>query len=166
MRLIILILILTLLTACQAQASQVDLSPRIHLEPATTTLQTGQTARVRVMLDNIKDLVGVEIYLNYDPAILDIQDDNTAESGTQVTLGDLLAPDFVAKNQVEQNTIEVVFLQLSPRQPVAGTGQLIAFSVIARAPGTSALTLETVNLADTDGNPIQVQIEHGQVVVK
>ncbi len=161
-----------LLVACQAQPPQtvqptqaVSPSPaRVYVEPATLQLQVGQSARVRVMIENVQNLRGVELHLTFDPALLDIADDDSAFQGTQITLGDFLAPEFVATNTVEQGKIDVAFLQTT-RQTVSGPGRLIEFGVTGRAAGISVLTLDLVNLADSNAAPLPAQIEHGQITV-
>ncbi len=178
MRYIKLIVILTLLAGCQAQPTPQPTptlppasvetappgSPWVHVEPAASNLKAGQSAPLSVVVDNAQDLSGVELFLAYDPAVIEVQDEDTATPGTQIKTGSLLAADFVAFNQVEEGMVGIAFLQLPPRQPVTGTGQLIGLTVIGRAPGTTAITL-SAKLADSAGNPISVSITHGQLSV-
>ncbi|MBN1890891.1 MAG: hypothetical protein JW850_23045 [Thermoflexales bacterium] len=138
--------------------------PWVHVEPAASQLKAGQSAPISVMVDNAQDLFGAELYLAYDPAVIEVQDEDTATQGVQVKVGDLLAADFVAFNQVEAGVIGIAFLQLPPRQPVTGTGQLIGLTVVGLAPGTTAITLGA-KLADSAGNPISTNVTHGQLTV-
>lgn len=179
------VLVIGILAGCQVQPSQSTapkpalpasaasstpllsaLTARVRVEPATLTLAVGQTASMTVQLDNVQGLVGAELHLIYDPAVLDVQDADARITGTQIALGNFLKPDFIALNQAGQGKIDVAVLQLPPSEPVSGSGQLIAFTVKASAPGDSALTLATVLLSNQKGSPIPVQTENGQVTVK
>jgi Cohesin domain len=174
------ILVIGVLAGCQAQPSQSVPVPtsvpgaplpaaqtaRVWVEPAKSTLAVGQTASVTVQIDNVQGLAGFELHLTYDPAILDVQDADASTAGVQVALGNFLAPDFIAFNQAGKGKIDVAVLQLPPSEPVSGNGPLIAFTVKAQAPGDSALTLETVLLADKNAASIPVRTENGQVIVK
>lgn len=178
MRYINLIVMMTLLVGCQAQPTPqptLDLppasvepgppgSPWVHVEPAASNLKAGQSLPLSVMVDNAQDLSGVELFLAYDPAVIAVQDEDTAAAGTQVKTGSLLVADFVAFNQVEGGVAGVAFLQLPPRQPVTGTGQLIGLTAIGLAPGTTVITL-SVKLADSAGNPISASVTHGQLTI-
>jgi hypothetical protein len=174
MRFINLLLVLAILTACQAQPTSPTAAPtlpvapqtRVRVEPATLSLQAGQKAAVSAQIENVKDLVGVQLRIAYNPVILDVQDADAATDGIQVTPGNFLTPDFVAENAVYSGTINTTYLQLPPRQAITGTGQLIAFTVTALAAGETPLSLNTVNLADSKGQPIPARLENGQVTVK
>jgi hypothetical protein len=170
MRYINLLIILTLLVGCQAQTppqptpSMPAGSPWVHVEPATSKLKVGQSIPLSVAIDNAQDLSGVELFLGYDPAVIEIQDEDTATPGTQLKIDGLLAADFVAFNQVEEGLAGVAFLQLPPRQPATGTGQLISLAATGLEAGTTAITL-SVKLADSTGNPISASVTHGQLTV-
>jgi len=140
----------------------------VHFDAPSTPVAAGSTFTAKVQLDRVKDLAGGEVYISYNPAILEVQDADPAKSGVQVALGAFLKPDFVAQNLVtaEQGKINFAVIQLPPSQPVSGSGILATVTFKAKAAGSSPLTFDLVNLADAAGTPIDHAVQNSQVVVK
>jgi len=164
--LIVLTILTTTMAACVPAAAPT--SSTVVRFDAPSTVAAGSTFTVKVQLDNVKELAGDEVYISFNPAILEAQDADPAKSGIQVAMGALLKPDFVAQNLVETNRGKISFavVQLPPNQPVSGSGILATVTFKAKMAGSSPLTFDVVNLANTAGTPIDHAVQNGQILVK
>ena len=57
--------------AATADASQ---TPKIRFEPQGITLKTGQTTTVGIVVDNVNDLYSIPLLLQYNPAVVSIEE--------------------------------------------------------------------------------------------
>lgn len=162
-----LCLIVLLLAGCGAgassQAPSNDLSSNetgLRLVPTTDALNVNEAGEVEIHLDNVGNLYGLQLHLQFDPTRLQVQDADQTQEGVQIAPGVMPAPDFAVRNVVDNDrgTIEYAVIQLSPRQPAQGSGvvAVIHFQGVSR--GDSPLTLQQVKLADPDGHELPVQI--------
>ena len=172
--LIVLTILATIAACTPAEAPNIAPSATpasgtvVRFDAPSTPVAVGSTFTVKVQLDQVKGLVGDDVRISYDPAVLEVQDADPAKSGIEVALGTFLKPDFVAQNLVtaEQGKINFVVAQLSPNQPVSGSGILATVTFKAKAAGSSPLTFDLVNLADAAGTPIDHAVQNSQVFVK
>lgn len=164
--LIVLTILTTTMAACVPAAAPT--SSTVVRFDAPSTPAAGSTFTIKVQLDNVKELAGDEVYISYNPTILEAQDADPAKSGIQVAMGTFLKPDFVAQNLVEANRGKISFavVQLPPNQPVSGSGILATVTFKAKMAGSSPLTFDVVNLANTAGTPIDHAVQNGQILVK
>jgi LysM repeat protein len=139
----------------------------IRLEPATSQLELNATQRVEIRIDNVTDLTAADIELEFDPAVLQVQDADSGREGIQIEPGNFPAPDFVVTNVVTNTTgvIEYAVVQTPPSQPVSGSGVLAVITFQAIAPGTSDLLFVRTDLANSQAQPIPVSSQSGQLVV-
>jgi general secretion pathway protein D len=132
--------------APQAQIS----GPRIRFEPSTMNLSPGQTATIGVVVDNVTDLFSVPMLLQYNPAIIHVEEvrhGGFLSGGTQE-----IAIVQRADNEHGQTIISAT------RQPnttgVNGSGTLLGVVIKAIAPGTTNLSIVQVNAKDSQQKPI------------
>ena len=139
----------------------------IRLQPATQQLEVGAMGNVQIVVDNVTNLMGFEIGLQFAPNIIQIQDVDSDQEGIQIQPGDFLKPDFVESNIVDNITgsISYVAVQIPPTSSVSGSGVLATITFQAVAPGSTDLTLSMVKLADSEARPISATIQSGQVTV-
>jgi len=165
--LIVLTILTTTMAACVPAAAPTS-GTVVHFDAPSTPVAAGSTFTIKVQLDDVKELAGDEVYISFNPAILEAQDADPAKSGIQVAMGALLKPDFVAQNLVEANRGKISFavVQLPPNQPVSGSGILATVTFKAKMAGSSPLTFDVVNLANTAGTPIDHAVQNGQILVK
>ncbi len=125
--------------------SHISADSVVVLHPNSLQVNTvvGQVATVNVVVENIQDFYGAQVYLHFDPAVVQVVDANLTQPGIQVTSGSFLHPDFVQENQADNalGTIDYVITQLNPTLPVSGSGTL--FSVQFRAMTIGQQTLIT-----------------------
>jgi LysM repeat protein len=149
-----------------AVAAQTD-NTVVRLQPATQQLKVGEMGNVQILIENVTNLMGIEIELQFAPNIIQIQDTDPDKEGIQIQPGDFLTSDFVKSNMVDNTTgnISYVIVQIPPTLPVSGNGVLATITFQAVAQGSSNLTLSKVKLADSEGRPISATIQSGQVTV-
>lgn len=139
----------------------------VSIDPSSSKVALGSTTKVDIRVEDVAWLYGAEVYLDFDPDLLEVVDADADESGVQVELGTFLSPDFVTENSVDQvdGSIEFAVVQLEPSEPVTGSGTLAVVEFRGIARGTSALTFEDALLSDIDGMPIDSDTQDGSIAV-
>src|SRR3989338_7560680 len=125
----------------------------LTLTPSSTTIPVGQTFTVDINLDTKGAAIdGVDIYsLRYNPAILEVVDSNTSQSGIQIIPGTLLANTLTNTVNASNGTIQ--FSQVTAGgSTYTGSGKLASITFKAKSAGTSALTFDFTlgNTSDTN----------------
>ena len=130
----------------QAQTS----GPRIRFEPAAMNLAPGQTATIGVVVENVSDLFSVPMLLQYNPAIISIEEvrhGGFLSGGTQEIA--------LVQRVDKEHGQAIVSATRQPNTPgVNGTGTLLGVVVKALAPGTTNLSIVQVNAKDSQQRPI------------
>ncbi len=130
----------------QAQVS----GPRIHFEPATLNLAPGQTATIGVVVENVTDLFSVPMLLQYNPAIISVEE---VRHGGFLTGG---SQEIALVQRVDKEHGQAIIS--ATRQPntpgVNGTGTLLGVVVKALAAGTTNLSIVQINAKDSQQKPI------------
>jgi Cohesin domain len=131
-------------------------------------IRVGSVFTANIRLDNVAGLVGVELQVAYDPAILEMQDADSGKDGVQSAWGTFLKPDLVAQNLAvpAQGKMGLAAVQLPPSQSVSGSGVLATIAFKARSAGSSPLTFDLVNLSTSSGTPIEHVLQNAQVQVR
>ncbi len=130
----------------QAQAS----GPRIRFEPGTLNLAPGQTATIGVVVENVTDLFSVPMLLQYNPAIISVEEvrhGGFLSGGTQEIA--------LVQRVDKEHGQAIISATRQPNTPgVNGTGTLLGVVVKALAPGTTNLSIVQVNAKDSQQKPI------------
>jgi hypothetical protein len=141
----------------------------MFLQPASLTFgDCGVSQLTQLTVRQVEGLQGFAFQLYFDPAVIEVVDADASQSGIQITLGDSIrnSQHFVATNQVdpEQGIIEFAAVVMGS-QAIASEGMLAQIEWRPRQTGNSSLRLEQVELADSNGRPIQLVINHSSVAV-
>jgi general secretion pathway protein D len=130
----------------QAQVS----GPRIHFEPANLNLTPGQTVTVGVVVDNVTDLYSVPMLLQYNPAIISVEEvrhGGFLSGGTQEIA--------IVQRVDKEHGQAIISATRQPNTPgVSGTGTILGVVVKALAPGVSNLSIVQINAKDSQQKPI------------
>jgi general secretion pathway protein D len=130
----------------QAQTS----GPRIRFEPATLNLAPGQTATIGVVVENVNDLFSVPMLLQYNQAIISVEEvrhGGFLSGGTQEIA--------LVQRVDKEHGQAIISATRQPNTPgVNGTGTLLGIVVKALAPGTTNLSIVQVNAKDSQQRPI------------
>lgn len=158
-------LLLTLFAHPAGPALAAD--PVVRVMPAAPTVQVGQTVVVSITVDAVTNLFGLEFHMQFDPAVLEVVDANTAVPGVQIAPGSFLSPDIAPQNQANNTvgTIDFALSQTSPSTPVSGSGTLATITFRGRAAGSSTVAFTSVSLSNNVGATITASAQNGVVTV-
>jgi general secretion pathway protein D len=112
------------------------------LSPAEATLRVGETATVSVVLLNTQDLVGIEMVLTYDPALLEAVD---------VAPGPLLTLDGSAvgvERALESGRARAKFTRSTG---ASGSGMVATVTFRALREGAGAVTADSLSIVTVTG---------------
>ncbi len=127
----------------------------VGVSPAAGSMFVGETAQSQILLSNGSNFYGVEFFMTYDPAVLQVVDADPATDGVQIALGDLFPPEqyAVGVNRVdtEAGLISFGVARRSPAPPVNGDGVLAVITWEAVGEGTSDLDFTHLKIADPSG---------------
>jgi hypothetical protein len=130
---------------------------QVTIQPASNTYKVGDTFTVEVWVEEVTDLYGADIRLQFNPAAFQVVDANPSQPGVQITvLSDLLKPGFVIHHEADNQagTIWYANSQVNPASPASGSGALFSFGMSANFNGTFPLTVTSQQLSDQSANPI------------
>ena len=145
----------------QSQTGITMQGARLHFDPATITLAPGQTATLGVAVDNVTDLYSIPMMLQFDPAVIRIED---IQHGTFLSGGNqeiaIVKGGDEAKGQV------MIAATRQPNTPgVSGSGTILGLVIKAVGPGSSKLSIVQVNAKDSQKNPLQLLTNEATVQV-
>jgi general secretion pathway protein D len=124
--------------------------PRIRFEPATLNLTPGQTATIGVAVDNVTDLYSVPMLLQYNPAIISVEEvrhGGFLSGGTQEIA--------IVQRVDKEHGQAIISATRQPNTPgVNGSGTLLGVVVKALAPGVTNLSIVQVNAKDSQQHAI------------
>ena len=135
---------------------------RLRFDPQTLTLAPGQTATLGVAVDNVSDLYSIPMMLQYDPAVISIED---IQHGTFLSSGNqeiaIVQGGDKSKGQV------MIAATRQPNTPgVSGSGTLLGVVVKAIGPGATNLSIVQVNAKDSQQKPLALLTTEANVQVK
>ena len=143
-------------------------APVVMLGNGPLTVASGQAAPFTVSISGVQDLYGFDLQLRFDPTVLEVVDSDVSTPGIQVVAGNFLSPDFVVRNQADNQagTVEFVVTQLDPSPARSGSGTLFTVSFRGLGPGgTSQVTAGRSKLADRNGVLIPATVAPGEMRV-
>jgi len=136
----------------------VDGGTTVRIDPASQGVILGSTATTDVLVENADDLYGFEFQLTFDETLVE---------GVQIQPGNFLSPDWILEDTIDNDngTINYALSQLSPSEPVSGTGVLATITWRGEAVGTSPVHFTYVLLSAPGGVPIPAGTQDGQIRV-
>jgi hypothetical protein len=140
----------------------------VRLDPPTLEVGAGQTETIKILIENVKDLYGVEVRAHFDPSLFQVEDADPNQDGIQLIPGDFLKPDFLVRNTADnkKGTLEYVLTQTNPTPPANGTGTLVSIKFSGKTVGkTSPFAIDHVLFSDRRGKQIPATSRNGQLVV-
>jgi plastocyanin len=139
----------------------------IMISPATQLVNVGDTVTVTADVKEVRNVLGYELDLNYDPAILQVT--STSKGGFLESMGHstfFVDPDTSTPGLVK-NAAEAV---LRGGDGISGSGKLVTFTFLAKGTGTSNLELSNVIVVQKDESGQQTEVgldmEPGSVTVQ
>ncbi|HKM83264.1 MAG TPA: cohesin domain-containing protein [Candidatus Acidoferrum sp.] len=136
--------------AAPATPQTQGMGARIRFEPAVLNLSPGQTATIGVVVENVNDLYSVPMLLQYNPAIISVEEvrhGGFLSGGTQEIA--------IVQRVDKEHGQAIISATRQPNTPgVNGSGTLLGVVVKALAAGTSNLSIVQVNAKDSQQKPI------------
>jgi general secretion pathway protein D len=136
--------------------------PKIRFEPATLNLTSGQTATVGIVVDNVSDLFSVPMMLQYNPAVISVEE---VRHGGFLTGG---TQEIAIVQRVDKEHGQAIIS--ATRQPntpgVSGSGTLLGVVVKAVGTGTTNLSIVQVNAKDSQQKPISLVTSEATIQVQ
>lgn len=116
----------------------------------------GTLIRVPVSVRNVSNAYGVDFILEFDPAILQVEDADPNTNGVQAQLGNFLDPGLLLFNSADNDagTYRFAMSQVNPSEPKSGEGDVVIITFRALAAGESGLEINYVMLGDREGMEI------------
>jgi general secretion pathway protein D len=113
------------------------------VSPSEASLKTGETASISMVLLNVQDLIGMEMVLSYDPALLEVAD---------VGAGPLLTLDGAAvgvERNLEPGRARAKF---SRATGASGSGMVATVTIRALRQGAGAVTVDSLSIVTVTGS--------------
>jgi len=154
------LLLLVALLGVPLVAAEPEQDTRLSVQPPAGTFLVGEEIAVIVQIEDVQDLYGVDVQLEFDAQRLSVVDALPAWPGVQVLpLYDWFHPDFIVRNAVTYTlgttgTIWFAASQMYPTLPVSGTGAVLSFTAQAVTPGDTWVRFKRWQLADSNAMPI------------
>ena len=129
----------------------------VRCDPSTLNASVGTTVSVTIFVQDVVDLYGLDVRLAFDPAYAQVVDSDPTASGVQIQpLSGFLSPDFVVRRSADNTTglIRYAATQVSPSQPVSGSGAVARIDLRGTQPGIITVPITQVELARSDGSTI------------
>jgi general secretion pathway protein D len=118
---------------------------KLRFEPQSLSLKVGQAATIGVVVENVKDLFSIPLLLQYNPAVIsveEVQHGGFLSGGTQEIA--------LVQRVDKEHGQAIISATRQPNTPgVNGSGTLIGIVVKALAPGSSNLSIVQVNAKDS-----------------
>ncbi|HXT27464.1 MAG TPA: cohesin domain-containing protein [Candidatus Eisenbacteria bacterium] len=135
---------------------------RLRFDPQALTLAPGQTATLGIAVDNVSDLYSIPMMLQYDPAVISIED---IQHGTFLSSGNqeiaIVQGGDKSKGQV------MIAATRQPNTPgVSGSGTLLGVVIKAIGPGATNLSIVQVNAKDSQQKPLALVTTEASVQVQ
>ena len=141
-------------------------STQVKLVPGEAVISVEQTIEMTVQVEDIANLYGVEIFITFNPNLLEVVDADPNKPGTQITTGDFLSGGMEGANAVADGRIEYIMQQVSPNPPSNGGGVLARITFKGIGSGQADIRIDDLFLSDQDGNGIGCSFLGSQITVQ
>src|SRR5277367_2206297 len=142
---------------------------KLRFEPGAISLKVGETRTVAVVVENVGDLFSIPMLLQYNPAVVSIEEFQHAVSEGQH--GGFLSggtQEIAIVSNVNKEKGQAVIS--ATRQPntagVSGSGTLLGIVIKGIAPGSSSLMIVQQNAKDSQQRPIPLVTSEATVQVQ
>jgi general secretion pathway protein D len=142
---------------------------KMRFEPGALALKVGETKTVAVVVENVSDLFSIPMLLQYNPAVVSIEEFQHAVSEGQH--GGFLSggtQEIAIVSNINKEKGQAVIS--ATRQPntagVSGSGTLLAIVIKGIAPGSSNLSIVQQNAKDSQQRPIPLVTSEATVQVQ
>jgi general secretion pathway protein D len=142
---------------------------KLRFDPQALSVKVGESKTIAVVVENVNDLFSIPMLLQYNPAVISIED-------VQHAVGEGQHGGFLSGGTQEiaivksLNTEKGQAIISATRQPntqgVSGSGTLLGIVIRGIAPGSSNLTIVQQNAKDSQQRPIPLVTNEATVQVQ
>jgi LysM repeat protein len=139
----------------------------LHFDPSPLQVAVGGVAEVRLRLENVENLYGLEAHLTFDKNVVQVEDSDLNQEGVQIAAGEIPYPEFTVQNIVDNlgGWLDYATVQLAPRPAANGSGVVATIRFKGVSQGTSPIHFTSAKLASPDGFAIPVTLQDGSIIV-
>jgi general secretion pathway protein D len=142
---------------------------KLRFEPQTLSVKVGETKTIAVVVENVNDLFSIPMLLQYNPAVISIEDVQHAVSEGQhggFLSGGTQEIAIVKSLNAEKGQGIISATRQPNTQGVSGSGTLLGIVIKGIAPGSSNLTITQQNAKDSQQRPIPLVTNEATVQVQ
>lgn len=142
---------------------------KLRFEPGAISLKVGETRTIAVVIDNVNDLFSIPMLLQYNPAVISIEEVQhaVAEGKSGGFLSGGTQEIAIVSNVNKEKGQAIISATRQPNtQGVSGSGTLLGIVVKGVAPGSSSLQIVQQNAKDSQQRPIPLVTAEGTVQVQ
>ena len=142
---------------------------KLSFAPQGITLKVGETRTIAVVVDNVHDLFSIPMLLQYNPAVISIEDVQHAVGEGQhggFLSGGTQEIAIVSNINKEKGQAIISATRQPNTQGVSGSGTLLGIVIKGVAPGTSSLSIVQQNAKDSQQRPIPLVTSEANVQVQ
>jgi len=167
MRRILVAMCLVALLAPSAKGATQNVAT-VRPVPTEIELNPDGHARMEIRAENVSELYGFQMVIEFDASVLSVRDAVPHETGVQIEPGDFVAPDWILENvvDIEEGVMRIAICSRAPNEPVSGGGILAAVVWEGKSRGTSRVALSDVVLTTDKGDSLPVKTRMGKVTVQ
>ena len=126
------------------RVEDVVVTPNLKLTPSTQSVTVGNQANINVVVENVTDLRGARVVLNYDASKLQY---SSSTAGSFIPNANLFA-------STTNGSVTLDIAGLGATSYASGTGTIITVVFDTVDTGNTNITFGTTTLRDKDNNPI------------
>jgi len=142
---------------------------KLRFEPQALSVKVGETKTVAVVVENVNDLFSIPMLLQFNPAVISIEDVQHAVSEGQhggFLSGGTQEIAIVKSLNAEKGQAIISATRQPNTQGVSGSGTLLGIVIKGIAPGSSNLTITQQNAKDSQQRPIPLVTNEATVQVQ
>src|SRR5277367_1966629 len=142
---------------------------KLRFEPSALSVKVGETKTIAVVVENVSDLFSIPMLLQYNPAVISIEDVQHAVSEGQhggFLSGGTQEIAIVKSLNAEKGQGIISATRQPNTQGVSGSGTLLGIVIKGIAPGSSNLTITQQNAKDSQQRPIPLVTNEATVQVQ
>jgi general secretion pathway protein D len=142
---------------------------KLRFEPQGLSLKVGETKTIAVVVDNVNDLFSIPMLLQYNPAVISVEEVQHALAEGQhggFLSGGTQEIAIVSNVNKEKGQAIISATRQPNTQGVSGSGTLLGIVVKGLAPGSSNLSIVQQNAKDSQQRPLPLVTSEATVQVQ
>jgi general secretion pathway protein D len=142
---------------------------KLRFDPQSLSVKVGETKTIAVVVENVSDLFSIPMLLQYNPAMISIEDVQHAVSEGQhggFLSGGTQEIAIVKSLNAEKGQAIISATRQPNTQGVSGSGTLLGIVIKGIAPGSTNLTITQQNAKDSQQRPIPLVTNEATIQVQ